>query len=35
MFLVNLHLDLIAWAGGGFVTGYAVSWIRTRRKRRP
>lgn len=33
MFLVNLHLDLIAWAGGGVVVGYATCWIRTRRKR--
>lgn len=34
MFLFNLHLDLLVWAGGGFVAGYATNWIRTRRKRR-
>jgi hypothetical protein len=34
MFLFNLHFDLIAWAGSGFAVGYAVGWIRARRKRR-
>lgn len=33
MYLFNLHLELPAWAGVGFVAGYAVCWVRTRRKR--
>jgi hypothetical protein len=32
MFWFNLHLDLVAWAAGGFVAGYVTCWVRTLRK---
>lgn len=32
--MLNLHLDLLIWASGGFAAGYIVGMIRTR-KRRP
>lgn len=36
MFYVNFHLDLVAWALGGFVAGWVAHWVRTlRRKKRP
>jgi hypothetical protein len=28
MFYVNLHLDLIAWGGGGLLAGLVVGWLK-------